>query len=138
MRSFAVYLLIAAVGVCLSCGKDRENLPTGFAYSPPPAPQDLVVVGGREASTISWSYPASSRPLIKEFRVYQYLEAYDLVQLVGTTRDTTFTDSFLIGNLYYCYKVSAVDTTGFEGWRTASECTFVYSAGPSAGGVRVR
>jgi hypothetical protein len=45
--------------------------------------------------------------------------------LVGTTRDTAFVDSLLVGNLTYCYEVSAVDTTGFEGFRTSPQCVFV-------------
>ena len=138
MRSFAFFLLIATVGLCLSCGTDHENLPTGFAYNPPPTPANLVVVGGHESSTISWTYPAGARESIKEFRVYQYIEAYDIVQLVGMTTDTAFTDSFLVGNLYYCYKVSAVDTTGFEGWRTPSVCAFVRTSGSAGAGGRTR
>jgi len=138
MRSFALYLLIATVGLCLSCGTDHENLPTGFAYDPPPTPEDVAVVGGHESSTISWSYPVEARGSIREFRVYQYIEAYDIVQLVGMTTGTAFTDSFLVGNLYYCYKVSAVDTTGFEGWRTPSVCAFVRTAGSDGAGGRTR
>ena len=38
-----------------------------------------------------------------------------MIQLIGTTTDTVFVDSLLIGNLGYCYKVSAVDTVGFRG-----------------------
>jgi hypothetical protein len=138
MRSFALFVLIATVGLCLSCGTDHENLPTGFAYNPPPTPENVAVVGGHESSTISWSYPAEARASIGEFRVYQYSEAYNVVQLVGTTADTAFTDSLLVGNLYYCYKVSAVDTTGFEGWRTPSVCAFVRTADPDGAGGRTR
>jgi hypothetical protein len=138
MRWCALFLVLATVGLYLSCGTDHENLPTEFAYNPPPMPEDVVVVGGHESSTISWSYPAEARGGIKEFRVYQYIEAYDIVQLVGTTSDTAFTDSFLVGNLYYCYRVSAVDTTGFEGWRTPSVCAFVRTAGPSDAGGGAR
>jgi hypothetical protein len=128
MRSFAIYLLMAAVALSLSCGKDHMNLPTSFVYEAPPTPENVVVVGGQESSTISWSYPAAARALISEFRVYEYLETYDMIALVGTTVDTFFIDSLLVGNLYYCYRVSAVDTSGLEGWRTASTCAFVSSA----------
>ena len=129
MRLFGLWLLLVTVALSLSCGKDHENLPTGFAYDTPPTPENVVVTGGKEECTIRWSYPAAARPSIEEFRVYEYIEAYDMTTLIGTTSDTVFVDSLLIGNLYYCFKISAVDTTGFEGWRTASACAFVWSAG---------
>ena len=125
MRSLALYLVMAAIALSASCSEDHQNLPTSFAYDPPPTPVDLIATGGEESSTIRWSYPAEARPSVLEFRVYQYIELYDMVQLVGTTADTVFIDSLLVGNLVYCYKVSAVDMTGFEGWRTASACALV-------------
>jgi hypothetical protein len=128
MRSFAWCVLGAIAALCISCGKDHRDLPTGFAYDPPPTPTNLVVTGGEELSTIRWSYPAPDRASIREFRVYEYFEAYDMIELINTTTDTVFVDSLLIGNLGYCYKVSAVDTSGFEGWRTEKACAFVRSA----------
>jgi hypothetical protein len=128
MRSFACWVLGAIAVLCISCGKDHRDLPTGFAYDPPPTPLNLVVTGGEELSTITWSYPAIARASIHEFRVYEYFAAYDMLELIGTTTDTVFVDSLLIGNLGYCYKVSAVDTSGFEGWRTEKACAFVRSA----------
>jgi hypothetical protein len=133
MRYFGLFLLAATVALCHSCSTDHRDLPTGFAYDPPPTPTDVVATGEEESSRISWSYPAAARASIGEFRVYQYLEAYDLLQIVGTTTDTVFVDSLLIGNVMYCYKVSAVDTAGFEGWRTASVCAFVKSRSMEAG-----
>jgi len=135
MRSFVLFLLAAAVSLHCSCGKDHRDLPTGFAYDPPPTPTNLVATGGEEMSTIRWSYPAAARASIGEFRVYQYIEAYDMLQIIGTTADTVFVDSLLIGNITYCYKVSAVDTNGFEGWRTTSVCAFVKTRS-LAGGER--
>jgi hypothetical protein len=128
MRSFMWCMLGAIAALCISCGKDHRDLPTGFAYDPPPMPTNLVVTGGEEIARISWSYPASARASIREFRVYEYLESYDMIQLIGTTTDTVFVDSLLIGNLGYCYKVSAVDESDFEGWRTGAACAFVLSA----------
>jgi hypothetical protein len=128
MRSFAWCVFGAIAALCISCGKDHRDLPTGFAYDPPATPTNLVVVGGEEMSTITWSYPASELAAISEFRVYEYIESYDIIQLIGTTTDTVFVDSLLIGNLGYCYEVSAVDASGFEGWRTGSVCAFVRSA----------
>ena len=127
MKSFAWCVLAAIAALCISCSEEHQDLPTGFAYDPPATPVGLTVVGGEEQATIRWSYPASERASVGEFRVYEYYESYDMIELVGTTTDTVFVDSLLIGNLGYCYKVSAVDTAGFEGWRTSSVCAFVRS-----------
>ena len=128
MRSFAWFVLGTIAALYISCGKDHRDLPTGFVYVPPTTPTNLVVIGGEEMSTITWSYPAIELASIREFRIYEYIESYDMIQLIGTTTDTVFVDSLLIGNLGYCYKVSAVDAPGFEGWRTGSVCAFVRSA----------
>ncbi len=128
MRTLAWYAFGAIAALCVSCGADHRDLPTGFAYDPPAAPTGLVVAGGEEMSTITWSYAAIDRASIREFRVYEYFASYDMMQLIGTTSDTVFVDSLLIGNLDYCYKVSAVDTSNFEGWRTGSVCAFVRTA----------
>ena len=128
MRSFAWYVIGAFAALCISCGKDHRDLPTGFAYDPPPTPTNLVAIGGEELCTIKWSYRADALASIGEFRVYEYFAAYDMIELIGTTIDTVFIDSLLIGNLGYSYKVSAVDKAGFEGWRTDSVCAFVRSA----------
>jgi hypothetical protein len=128
MRKFAWCVCGAIAALTLSCGADHRDLPTGFAYVPPATPTNLVVVGGEETSTIRWSYPAAELASISEFKVYEYIESYDMLQLVGTTTDTVFVDSLLIGNLAYCYEVSAVDESGFEGWRTPPACAFVRSA----------
>jgi len=125
MRRIELIGVIFALLILAACSKKHEGLPTGFKYDPLPAPENLVVTGGSEIANISWSFPAEKMSRVKEFRVYQYIESYNMLQLIGTTTDTTFTDSLLIGNLLYCYKVSAVDTTDFEGWRTNETCAFV-------------
>ena len=132
MRYFVLMLLAAIAFTCSSCSADHRDLPTSFAYDPPPTPTGLVAAGGEELCTIRWSYPAAARPSIEGFRVYQYFEDYDLLQIIGSTTDTVFVDSLLIGNLTYCYKVSAVDSTGFEGWQTESACAFVKTRSRSA------
>jgi hypothetical protein len=128
MRVVRFALFAPLVALVFSCSTDHKNLPTSFEYTPPPTPTNLTAAGGEERSTLSWEYPAEARTTIKEFRVYEYLPSYDLLELVGTTTDTVFIDSLLIGNLMYCYKVSAVDTTGLEGWRSAAVCTLVKTA----------
>ena len=99
-----------------------------FEYVPPPTPANVTAAGGEEQSVVSWSYPDDARASVGEFNVYQYFPPYDVLELIGTTTDTFYVDSLLIGNLNYCYKVSAVDTTGLEGWRSAAVCVFVHSA----------
>ncbi len=130
MRSFAFGAFVTLMALSLSCSRDRRDLPTSFDYSPPPTPTGFTVTGGEERSILSWSYDAAARASIKGFNVYLYFEAYDTAELVlvGTTTDTFFVHSLLIGNVSYCYEISAVDGTGLEGWRTEKECTFVWSS----------
>jgi len=130
MRSFAFGMLVALLALSLSCSKDHRDLPTSFDYSPLPTPTGFTVTGGEERSILSWSYDAAARASVDSFNVYLYFEAYGTVELelVGRTTDTFFVHFPLPGNVMYCYKVSAVDKTGFEGWRTEKEqCTFVWS-----------
>jgi len=129
MKRSIAFALFSAALLCSSCGTDHANLPTEFVYTAPPTPTNLSAEPGAERCVLSWSYPAEAMPLVREFRVYQYYELYDMLQLVGATADTAFVDTLLVGNLYYCYSVSAVDTTGFEGWRTSAVCAFV-TTGP--------
>lgn len=123
--SFAVAAALALAAV--SCGKDHTGLPTGPEKEALPAPTGVALAPGAEFCRVSWSFPEELRPLVKEFRVYQYFSGYDLVELVGTTADTFCVDAYLIGNLYYCYVVSAVDSSDFEGWRSSPVCAFVPS-----------
>ena len=118
----SVMLLGALLG---SCSKQNKDLPTGFHFVAPATPTNVVVTPGVERSTLAWSYPTAALGNVKEFRVYEFFVQVQQLVLVGTTRDTTFVDSLLVGNLTYCYEVSAVDTTGFEGFRTAPQCVFV-------------
>ena len=120
-----ISVVMLAMLVVVSCGKDHEGLPTSFIYEPPPTPTDFQATAGVEEVHLSWSYPSESLPELEEFRIYYYYSIYDMVELIGTTSDTEYTDTQLIGNVEYCYVVSAVDTTGLEGWRTSMECVTV-------------
>jgi len=128
MKKLLVSTGIALALSVLSCGAEHTDLPTGFRYLPPPTPADLTVEGGTEECIVRWTYPAEGMPSLEEFRVYYYLEAYGLLELVGTTTDTEYVDSLLIGNLSYCYAVSAVDTSGLEGWRAGPACAMAKSS----------
>ena len=121
-------LLISAVLLAVmvgACSKEHSDLPTSFIYDPPPTPTDLDITAGAEMATLSWGYPSEALGRISEFRIYYYYEVYGIQELIGTTMETSYTDSFLVGNLNYCYQVSAVDTTGLEGYRSDVECVFV-------------
>ncbi len=128
MRHFIAFCLILFVLLAVSCSKEHTNLPVGFKYDPPETPTDLRVTSEAENAILNWSYPEGMMDSVEEFRVYYYLQGYDLIELIATTTDTTFVDSMLIVNMEYCYKVSAVDTTGFEGYRTDSVCEVISSS----------
>ena len=123
MKRQSMILLVLALAA--SCGKDHGAEPGPFDIAYPPTPTGLTVTAGVEQATIRWSYPAESRELVEEFKLYYYFEAFDAVELLSTVSDTVFVDSQLVGNLEYCYRVSAVDTNGIEGYRTAPACAVI-------------
>lgn len=126
MRLFGICAAVAAVTLLLlSCGEDHGTEPGAFEFADPPVPVDLTVTPGPGSATIEWSYPAGELGRVEEFRVYYWVEAFEAVELVGTTSAGSFVDSRLVGNLEYCYMVSAVDTNGFEGYRAGPECAVI-------------
>jgi len=126
MRLFERCIIIAATALlAVSCGNDHGAEPEPFEFEDPPAPADLTVTPGPGSATIEWSYPAGDLGEVEEFRVYYWVEAFDAVELAGTTATTSYVDSRLVGNLEYCYMVSAVDTNGLEGYRTGPECAVI-------------
>ena len=125
MRAWFLLSVLLLGAILGSCSKQNKDLPTGFQFVAPATPTNVVVTPGVERSALAWSYPAAALAGVKEFRIYEFFAQLQALELVGTTRDTTFVDSLLVGNLTYCYEVSAVDTTGFDGFRTAAKCVFV-------------
>jgi hypothetical protein len=125
MKDLLLVMMVSVALLAVGCSKEHDYLPTSFMYDPPSIPLDLQVTGGNEQAVLNWDYPSEEMGSIREFRVYYYFEVYDLVELVDTTSSMTFTDTQLVGNLNYCYQVSAVDTTGLEGYRTEAVCAFV-------------
>ncbi|UCF06800.1 MAG: hypothetical protein JSV33_07185 [bacterium] len=126
-RNYIVTAVLVGFIFLGACTKEHKDLPAGFRYEPPPTPEDLEVDGSAETATLTWNYPEESRGPV-QFRVYTELEFYGLLY-IDTTEDTFYIHSQLIGNNWYCYKVSAVDTViGLEGWRTDTVCEFVPSA----------
>jgi hypothetical protein len=126
MKHFViVIIMVSAVMFLLGCSKEHQDLPTSFAFDPPPTPTNFDVVGGPYEAVLTWDYPPEEMGALKEFRVYYYYEIYGMVELIGTTHETSYTDAQLVGNLIYCYRVSAVDTTDLEGYRTQTVCDTV-------------
>ena len=122
LRRTAAVLMIMAAAAIVSCSDDHGTEPAPFDVAAPPAPTDLTVTPGAEQVTITWDYPAEEMGTLEEFRVYYYFPTYGVVELAGTTTDLSYVDTRLVGNVEYCYKVSAVDTYGMEGWRTDEGC----------------
>ncbi len=128
MRTNTWIVLIAAAAAALaSCSNEHGTEPGPFEFDAPPMPTNLVVTPGVETATLSWEYPPGRMGELEEFRVYYYFPTFDAVELAGTTTDTVYVDEKLVGNVEYCYKVSAVDTVGMEGWRSGEECAVIDS-----------
>lgn len=124
-RIFLYGIVVAASIFIVGCAREQSDLPSGFIFEAPPTPSNLKLEPAVRSCKVSWSYPHDALALVSEFRVYRYYVDYGQIYLVGTPQDTFFVDSLLVGNLYYCYGVSAVDSSGFEGWRAGPECIFV-------------
>lgn len=125
LKKTMIALMVVAAAAFVSCSNNHGTEPAPLDVEAPPTPTDLLVSAGSEQATISWDYPSESMGTLDEFRVYYYFAAYDVVELAGTTTGLTYTDTRLVGNVEYCYKVSAVDTFGIEGWRTDEECAVI-------------
>lgn len=125
MKRAAILLSAIIMALSMSCSNEHGESPTAFSFEAPQAPSDLALTPGATQMTIEWSYPAELLPEISEFRIYYYYEGYGVEVLVDKSTTTTFTDTRLIPNMVYCYKVSAVDQSGREGWRSETECAMV-------------
>ena len=126
MLNKKLWILAVVLGAALaSCSNNHGTEPEPFNVEAPPTPTDLTVTPGTEEATLEWDYPPGSMDSLEEFRVYYYFAAFDAVELVGTTTGLSYVDTKLVGNVEYCYRVSAVDTFGMEGWRTGEECAVI-------------
>lgn len=105
----------------MSCSADHGDSPAGFDFSAPDSPTDFTVTTSPNELTLEWDYPGDIAE-VSEFRVYYFYEMYGLEEFVGTASGMTYIDEDLIGNMIYCYKVSAVDLDGHEGPRTGTIC----------------
>ena len=125
MKHLVIVIIVSAIALLSGCSKEHQDLPTSFAFDPPPTPTNFNVVGGPYQAVLTWDYPPEEMGALKEFRIYDYYDVYGVAELIGTTKETSFIVSQLVGNVIYCYRVSAVDTTGLEGHRSETVCAFV-------------
>ncbi len=120
---FIISLLLTAI---CGCGEDHGVSPSAFDYEGLPAPDSLDITPGNWQLTLSWKYPAEKADLVESYLVYRYYltEYGKYLELADTTSSMGYTDEGLVGNVEYCYVVSAVDTNGIEGFRSEIECDF--------------
>ncbi len=125
LNKITTALTVVAAVAFVSCSNNHGTEPAPFDVEAPAAPTDLSVTPGTEQATVAWDYPSENMATLEEFRIYYYFPAFDAIELAGTTTDLEYVDTKLVGNVEYCYKVSAVDTFGMEGWRTGEECALI-------------
>lgn len=124
MKRVAILLSAIIMAVSMSCSSDHGESPAAFTFEAPQAPLNLVLTPGSNQMSLEWDYPPELLAEIREFRIYYY-KSYGVEEPVDTVTSTSCTDTRLIGNMVYCYKVSAVDLDGREGWRSETECEMV-------------
>jgi hypothetical protein len=118
---FSVLLIVLLAG----CSDEHGSSPTAYDYDPLSAPDSLEAEPGVESISLSWSHPGGYREFIIYFVYYSGAEA--IHQAVDTTSVTTVTVDELVPNLEYCFSVSAVDSSGIEGWRSEEVCAMAGS-----------
>jgi len=118
---FAVLLVLAGAG----CSDEHGNSPTSFNYEPLSAPDNLEAEPGAESITLTWTHSGQYREFYIYMMYYSGTEA--VLQPVDTTSSTSSTVGGLVPNLEYCFIVSAVDSSGMEGWRSSEACAVAHS-----------
>jgi fibronectin type 3 domain-containing protein len=128
MKRMMMLIFIFSFVLTCGCSKEHKDLPTSIDRVWPATPTDFEVDAGVESAVLTWSYPGAIDSL-SCFNIYWVHVYFDMImeELRGTTDETNFTDTLLIGNNRYCYMVSAVNKTGLEGRRTQIECVTVQS-----------
>jgi hypothetical protein len=129
VRQIVLYIVIIAFFLG-GCSDDHGTSPASFNYDALSAPDSFKITPGSYSLTLNWHYSSENVALTKEFLIYavyyteygEYLDPVDTVAAnVGQT-DYVDTNSRLFGNAEYCYVLSAVDSSGIEGWRTETKC----------------
>lgn len=125
LKKIVIAFMVVAAAAFVSCTNDHGTEPAPFDVDAPPTPTGLSVTPETEQARLTWDYPPESLETLEVFRVYYYFAVFDAVEFIDTTSVQTYLDTRLIGNVEYCYKVSAVDTFGMEGWLTGEECAVI-------------
>ncbi|MBT5955823.1 MAG: hypothetical protein HOG97_03580, partial [Candidatus Marinimicrobia bacterium] len=92
----------------------------GLSTTPYPAPvKNLTAVGGSQSVTLSWDAVVSADSV---YKIYQHSSAFsiDATYFVDTTSSTSYTISGLDNTTRYYFRVSAVNTKGYEGTASSS------------------
>jgi hypothetical protein len=94
-------LFVIAVG--------NPSVPQTFTYSPPPVPTGLTAVSGSNAFVnLSWNPTAGATA----YNVKRSLSGSGYFATVATVTDTNYSDTGLINELPYYYKVASVGSGG--------------------------
>lgn len=126
MLKRSIYIFTVLMITAFGCSEEHGVSPTAFDYDALPAPDSLEITPGNWQLTISWEYSPDKADLVDRFLVYRYYltEYGEYLELADTTSNMEYTDGDLVGNVEYCYMVSAVDSNGIEGFRSEKECGF--------------
>ncbi|HSG29388.1 MAG TPA: fibronectin type III domain-containing protein [Candidatus Krumholzibacterium sp.] len=121
MKRIASIILSISVMVLLSCSDELGDSPAAFSFEAPEAPDGLEITPGPNQLVLEWTYPGDPAE-VSGYIVYYDYEAYGVQEVIDTVSTTTYTDDGLIGNMIYCYKVSALNLDRIEGRRSGTEC----------------
>lgn len=126
MRLITIALMTFSLLCTASCSSDHGDSPAAFEFEVPQTPTGLTVSSpaGFQAH-LEWDYPSELMDDISGFNVYIDYGGYYELELIATVMTTSCNVEDLMGNLVYCFRVSAVGLDGLEGWRTDSVCEMV-------------
>jgi hypothetical protein len=104
-------------------------------YTGIPAPHGLAFTYDtlRHIVVLRWNRPAEGRP-VESYNIYRRMEgvtAYTRVE--SGTPDTTWSDSAVMQDIVYEYRIAAIDTNGSEGVK--SQGLFVFTGNGTPGAV---
>ncbi|MBN2071322.1 MAG: fibronectin type III domain-containing protein [Candidatus Krumholzibacteriota bacterium] len=130
MWRVAILFLLFSIIIVPACSNEHGDSPAAFLFDAPERPTGLSVTPGVNSALLEWDYPAELLDEVRVFRIYYFYESYGVAELVDSTEVTSYVDEDLIGNMVYCYRVSAVNMSGLEGWRSETVCEMVDAPSP--------
>jgi fibronectin type 3 domain-containing protein len=99
--------------------------PSGFGFQFPP--KNITASVSNSTVHLSWLNGGGGSPLMR-YRIYRGTDSL-FVTLLDSTTSTSFDDLSITGGEVYCYRVSAVDSSGFE----ISKGNSIYAISPLVG-----